>query len=325
MREKSNDPTWLWTPEGQPRGYIESQTIRELWFHTGTNCNLACPFCLEGSKPGDHRIGFLTLDDVRPLVAEALELGVEMFSFTGGEPFLNPWFIAILDHALDCRPCHVLTNGTEPLRNRMARVLKLKEKPNPLSFRVSLDHPDPVKHDESRGKGNFRMVLGTLGLLDAEGFQVSIARLILPGEDGEAVDRGYEPLLRAAALPPDLSIVKFPDFLPPGSVADVPHVTEHCMTSYTIAAQRAEFMCSSSRMVVKKEGRCGVYACTLVDDDPDFDLGDTLRESLDVRIRLKHHRCYSCFAYGSTCSGVDSDAASRAASQPKVVSPCDNA
>mgnify|MGYP000134404179 CR=1 FL=1 len=26
------------------------------------------------------------------------------------------------------------------------------------------------------------------------------------------------------------------------------------------------------------------------------------KESLQVRIRLKHHRCYSCFAYGSSCS-----------------------
>ncbi len=321
MHEKSNDPAWLRTPEGQPRGYIESQALRELWFHTGTNCNLACPFCLEGSKPGDNRIEFLSLDDVRPFVAEALELGVEMFSFTGGEPFVNPWFVRILDYALDHRPCFVLTNGTEPLLNRMGRIIKLKEKPHALAFRISLDHPDPAKHDESRGKGNFRKAIRTLGLLHAEGFDVSIARLMEPDEDSEAIDRGYTPLLRAAGLPPDLSIVKFPDFLPPGSIANAPNITEKCMTSYTTAEQRAEFMCSSSRMVVKKGGRCGVYACTLVDDDADFDLGDTLRESLDVRIRLKHHRCYSCFAYGSTCSGVESDAVSPAASQPNVVSP----
>ncbi len=53
---------------------------------------------------------------------------------------------------------------------------------------------------------------------------------------------------------------------------------------------------------MKQNGRCRVYACTLVDDDAQFDLGDTLRQSLDVRIRLAHHRCYSCFAYGSCCS-----------------------
>ena len=122
------------------------------------------------------------------------------------------------------------------------------------------------------------------------------------GEDSEAIDRSYAPLLREAGLPVDLPIVKFPDFLLPGSIANVPHVTEKCMTSRTTAEQRASFMCSFSRMIVKKNGHLGVYACTLVDDDSDFDLGDTLRESLDVRIRLEHHRCYSCFACGSTCS-----------------------
>lgn len=304
MREKSNSRNWLFTPDGQPRGYIESAALRELWFHTGTNCNLSCPFCLEGSKPGDNRIEFITLQDAKPLITEALELGVETFSFTGGEPFVNPWFMQVLGCALDHRPCFVLTNGTEPLLNRMAQVIKLKAKPHPLSFRISLDHPDPAKHDESRGKGNFRMALRTLGLLHTEGFGVSIARLMEPDEDSEAIDRSYAPLLEEAGLPADLSIVKFPDFLRPGAIANVPNVTEKCMTSYTTAEQRAEFMCGFSRMIVKKDGRCGVYACTLVDDDADFDLGDTLRESLDVRVRLKHHRCYSCFAYGSTCSGV---------------------
>ena len=301
-REKSDDPTWLFTPDGHPRGFVESVTLRELWFHTGTNCNLACPFCFEGSGPRNNRIEFLTLDDVKPFIKEALDLGVERFSFTGGEPFVNPQMMRILEFALDYRACFVLTNGTEPLLNRMKQVKLLKNKPYPLAFRISLDHPDPEKHDLGRGPGNFRKALRTLGILYAEGFTVSIARLWDRGENAAETDKSYASLLQEAGLPLDLTIVKFPDFQPPGSIADVPHVTEHCMTSFLTAEQRARFMCGYSRMVVKKDGRCGVYACTLVDDDPDFDLGDTLRESLDVRVRLKHHRCYSCFACGSTCS-----------------------
>ncbi len=81
MREKTNDPGWLLTPGGQPRGYIESEALTELWFHTGTNCNLSCPFCLEGSKPGDDRIQFLTLEDAKPLIDEALEMGGQEILF----------------------------------------------------------------------------------------------------------------------------------------------------------------------------------------------------------------------------------------------------
>jgi len=51
---------------------------------------------LEGSKPGDNRLNQPTLDDVKPFIDEAIGLGVEQFSFTGGEPFVNKDFIAIL-------------------------------------------------------------------------------------------------------------------------------------------------------------------------------------------------------------------------------------
>ena len=37
---------WLYTPKGEKRGYIQPHTLKELWFHTGTACNLSCPFCL---------------------------------------------------------------------------------------------------------------------------------------------------------------------------------------------------------------------------------------------------------------------------------------
>jgi hypothetical protein len=55
-------------------------------------------------------------------------------------------------------------------------------------------------------------------------------------------------------------------------------------------------------MVIKKNGRMRVYACTLVDDDESYDLGATLGETLKTRIMLHHHRCFSCFKFGSSCS-----------------------
>lgn len=301
MREKDHG-AWLRTPAGDLRGYIETPALSELWFHTGTNCNLRCPFCFEGSRPGDDRISFITLQDAKPFIDEALSLGVIKFSFTGGEPFINPYMIEMLDYALEHRPCLVLTNGTKPLLHQFARVEALKKKPHDLSFRVSLDHPDPDEHDASRGEGNFTMALQTLGRLHEAGFGVSMARLQQPDENSPARDARYATHFDVAGLPPHMLIVKFPDFQLPGAIAHVPDVTEHCMTSYTTEAQREQYMCRFSRMVVKKNGRCGVYACTLVDDDDDFDLGSTLRESMDVRVRFKHHRCYSCFAYGSSCS-----------------------
>ena len=296
------DPNWLLTPQGDKRGFIQPARLKELWFHTGTVCNLRCPFCLEGSKPGDNRLNRITFLEVKPLIDEARTLGVEKFSFTGGEPFVNKDIVRILDYALNFRPCLVLTNATEPLKRRIKTIEPLLKKSHPLNLRVSLDYPDPQKHDAGRGAGNFALSLKTLGELYKMGFGVSVARQREKDEHVEELDRAYHKYFKQVGVPLNTRIVSFPDFLTPGSMAKVPHITEDCMTKYHTAEGRAKFMCSFSKMVLKINDRMRVYACTLVDDDPDYDLGNSLGESMKIRIMLKHHRCYSCFADGANCS-----------------------
>ena len=290
------------TPTGDPRGFIDPHALRELWFHTGTACNLACPFCLEGSKPGDNRLERITLQDARPLIDEALALGVEQFSFTGGEPFIVKDFVNILRYASAHRPCLVLTNGTEPVLKRLHQIETLTSSAHPVAFRISIDYPDRERHDAGRGAGNFDLAFQGMRALHQLGFKVSLARQAERDEDGETVDAAFRTLLREHELPATTTIVSFPDFLTPGSNPKVPYVTEQCMTTYQSEATRKEFMCAFSKMIIKKDGRMRVYACTLVDDDESYDLGGTLTEAMSKRVMLHHHRCYSCFAYGSSCS-----------------------
>ncbi len=295
-------PSWTITSKNEPRGYIQPQALTELWFHTGTICNLQCPFCLEGSKPGDTRIEALKLDDVRPFIDEAVEMGVEQFSFTGGEPFVVKDFVKILELALLHRPCLVLTNGTDPLFRRFDQVLALRDLPNPVRFRISLDHYDEAQHDAGRGEGNYRKAVEMLRKLHDAGFKVSVARHREADEDIEAVDRLFGKRLLEFGLPETTPIVSFPEFLRPGSTGHSPEITESCMTTYHTEESRAQFMCNYSKMVLKKDGRMCVYACTLVDDDENYDLGSTLTESMKARVMLRHHRCFTCFAYGASCS-----------------------
>ena len=86
---------WYLTPDHQKRGYIDPQRLKELWFHTGTACNLSCPFCLEGSAPGDKRLQLVKLADVTPFIDEAMALGVEQFSFTRSSS-VSAWIITSL-------------------------------------------------------------------------------------------------------------------------------------------------------------------------------------------------------------------------------------
>ena len=293
---------WLVTPDGTPRGYIQPHSLRELWFHTGSQCNLGCSFCLEGAGPMDGRIDPLTRQDTIPFIDEAVSLNVEQFSFTGGEPFVNDTFLDILANALEKRPCLVLTNGLEPLRDQLDEVSRLWKKPHPLRFRISLDYPDAKRHDSERGKGSFETALDTLTQLYKSGFSVSVARHRDNNEDLAVVNAQFAGIFKTAGLPADATIVAFPELHNPNIHIDTPHITENCMTTYKNEESRAAFMCAFSKMIVKIDGRVGVYACTLVDDDPDYCLASSLAESMDVRVMLKHHRCFACFASGASCS-----------------------
>lgn len=301
MLTKRKDP-WLTTTTGEPRGYVQPHTLDELWFHTGTACNLECPFCLEGSKPGDTRLDRITLDDARPFIDEAVDIGVRQFSFTGGEPFVVKDFVNILEYAANRKPCLVLTNGADPVLKRLHHIERLSSTEYPISFRISIDYADEMRHDRGRGAGNFAKSIKGMQSLHGMGFQVSLARQTDADEDGNAVDARFRRMLMEYSLPVDLRIVSFPDFDIPFAQRDVPAVTEDCMTRHQTEETRRAFMCAFSKMVIKINGRMRVYACTLVDDDPDYDLGGSLDEAQGQRIMLRHHRCYSCFAFGSSCS-----------------------
>ena len=301
MLANERSDAWHFTPDGNPRGYIRTHALKELWFHTGTRCNLSCDFCLEGSSPSDKRLQSPKLGEVKPYLDEALSLGVEQFSFTGGEPMLVKDIVDILAYASQFKPCLVLTNGTEPLLKRFDALQELTTKQQ-ISFRISLDSPTPEIHNAGRGEGQFEQALIGLRKLHQAGFPVSIARHMKDNENSDEINRQFNQVFSLNSLPEDTNIVAFPDFLPPGSLPNVPHISEHCMTHYQTEEQRQSFMCATSRMIIKKDNQMQVYACTLVDDDNEYDLGSDLTESLQAKISMKHHRCYSCFAFGASCS-----------------------
>jgi len=294
--------SWTHTRSGEPRGYIETQRLQELWFHTGSACNLSCPFCLEGSHPGDTRIPLMKLADAIPFIHEAVDLGVQQFSFTGGEPFVNREFIAILDYASQHLPCFVLTNGTQALLGRAQQLAPLRHNPFPISFRVSLDYPDAAQHDAGRGEGSFAEAIQGILWLREQGFKVSIARQAQIDENLDDVENAFHAIFRQHGIMDRLAFTAFPDLGLPGGEDGSPEVTENCMQKYPDAESQAHFMCTYSRMLVKRGDTVRVYACTLVDDDPDYDLGASLAETLQPRIMLRHHRCFSCYRYGASCS-----------------------
>lgn len=279
-----------------PPAQLRIADFTELWIHTGTACNLECPFCLEGSKPGDTRLEKFSLAELQPYLQTAAQRGAQRFAFTGGEPLIVKEIVKILEFALKLKPCLVFTNGTAPLIKRVHQLQLLKQQPHALSFRVSLDQPDEKTHDAERGWGNFKRAIDGLKLLHNHGFAIEIARHAKPGEDNAQIEARYRELLRKNKLPETTPIVALPDF---GALARP--ATEHNPTPVT-ATEWADStrqptpqpMCTRTRMLVRQAGKTSVWACPLTDNDTRFDTGPDLAASLDTPVATCHTRCRTC-------------------------------
>jgi hypothetical protein len=285
---------------GQPSP-IALLRFRELWIHTGTACNLSCPFCHEGSKPGDTRLEAPALAELAPLLAEAAAGGVERFAFTGGEPLILKGIREILLHALQLRPVLVLTKGTAPFIRRSHQLAELARAPHPLEFRVSIDYPDEALHDAGRGLRNFRKALEGLRLLHAAGFAVGIARQAGTDEEAAAAEGAFRQLLRRQRLPPDLPIVALPELGLPAP-ADEPSMSTS--SAATTPATPATPACAVGRMLLRRNGMLRLHACPLTDDAIRFDAGASLAAALAAQIIPDHPRCDLCRTRGVDYAGA---------------------
>src|SRR3954470_17218009 len=125
-------------PDGPP---VALGHLGEVWFQvTGTVCNLRCTHCFISCSPHNHTFGFLDLGTVRRVLDESVALGVKEYYFTGGEPFLHPDLVPMLELTLRYGPASVLTNGTVLQDAWLERLRRAEEaSPYSLEFRVSLD------------------------------------------------------------------------------------------------------------------------------------------------------------------------------------------
>ena len=296
------------TAEGKPRARVALNRLRTLWFNTGTLCNLACGNCYIESTPRNDRLVYLRAAEVAAFLAEAeaLALGVEEIGFTGGEPFMNPDVLAMLDSTLARGyTALVLTNAMRPMMKCADGLtglhLRYGER---LVLRVSLDHFRQELHEEERGLRTWTRAMLGLQWLHENGFNVRLAGRLRWGDDEHAMRVGFERLLGARGIDIDVwdrqRLVLFPEM---DAEADTPEITTDCWELLGVDPQ--DMMCASSRMVVKRKGalRPTVVSCTLLPFEDGFDLGPTLAGALGD-VALNHPHCSRfCVLGGGKCSG----------------------
>ena len=199
---KFENPTT--TLDGKTRATVDLKSLDTLWFNTGTQCNLSCTNCYIESSPQNDRLVYLTVEDVEPYLdeIEQQDLQTREIGFTGGEPFLNPNMIPILQKTLTRGfDVLVLTNAFRMINRYKNQLLDLKVRyGDQLTLRVSLDHYRKEIHESERGVGTFDKTLENIQWLDTNGFRVAIAGRALVEERTEDAAQGYRRLLEAYGI-----------------------------------------------------------------------------------------------------------------------------
>jgi hypothetical protein len=300
------------TAHGHPRAAVCLPAQETLWIITGTLCNLACVGCYIESSPRNDRLAWFQPDDLRRYLDEIhqLSLPVRTIGFTGGEPFMNPHILDLLEMALTTGAAVlVLSNGLTPLRHHRTALADLAARfPQRLTLRLSLDHAEAAKHEQMRGLGTFAPVLDTAQWLTTLPIGLSLAGRSCWGQDEASARAAYAALCADYGLPLDCfnpaQLVLFPEMEDPTlEAASVPEITTACWGILDLSPDT--LMCASARMVVRRAGadKPTVLACTLIAYDPRFELAATLAESLRP-VPLAHPHCAKfCVLGGASCSG----------------------
>jgi uncharacterized Fe-S cluster-containing radical SAM superfamily protein len=297
----------LLTARGEERAHVALRTLETLWFNTGTLCNLTCQNCYIESSPRNDRLAWLSAAEVADYLDEIGRdgHGTKLIGFTGGEPFMNRDLPAMLEDVLSRGlKAMVLTNAMKPMHRMKPALLGLLARyGRNLTIRVSLDHYEPTLHEKERGARSWKPTIDGLVWLAQSGFDVHVAGRQFSEESEAEVRAGYARLFAELGIAIDaaspVSLVLFPEM---DSRVDVPEITTACWS--ILKKSPDSVMCASARMVVKRKGaqRPAVVACTLLPYDPQFELGNTLAESVGA-VRLNHPHCAKfCVLGGAACS-----------------------
>lgn len=159
-----------------------------LWVYTNFHCNLACNYCVVASSPRARRRS-LGQERFCRLVDEAVHEGFEELYVTGGEPFLEPEIVAMLEYASERLPTVVLTNAmvfTGRRRRELARLAGREW----LVLQTSLDGTRAATHDALRGAGSFERAMEGIVHARELGLPLRVAMTETPENRDEVEELG---------------------------------------------------------------------------------------------------------------------------------------
>lgn len=304
-KQKFDDPKV--TAKGERRAWVDLTALKTLWFNTGTLCNLSCVNCYIESTPTNDRLVYLTHAEVVTYLNEIRDgqISTEEIGITGGEPFMNPDMIAIMEECLKRGfKLLVLTNAMRPMMKCEQGLLRLKDEyDGQFTMRVSVDHFKREMHEEERGLRSWEPMMKGLQWLSDHKFTIDIAGRTRWGEDEAELRLGFDAFFQEHNISIDAhdqkQLMLFPEM---DETVEVPEITTECWSILNVHPD--DMMCASSRMVVKRKGdeKPSVMACTLLAYDQQFNMGETLKKA-SQSVPLNHPHCSKfCVLGGGACS-----------------------
>ena len=295
------------TADGKPRAWVDLTELETLWLNTGTLCNIQCEHCYIESSPTNDRLVYLTLADVRSYLDEIADegLGTRQIGITGGEPFMNPDIIPIIELILGRGfKLLVLTNAMKPMEHKRDALVKLLSRfGSQIVLRISVDHYTKARHEEERGENTWEPMVKGLQWLSVHGFTIDVAGRRHWNNNDEELRLGFAQLFEALDVNVDAQnpkeLMLFPEM---DESAQVPEITTECWGILNVDPN--DMMCATSRMVVKRKGadKPVVLACTLLPYEEEFEISTTLKQACR-RVKLNHAHCAKfCVLGGGTCS-----------------------
>lgn len=145
-------------------------------------CNLRCRHCLSSSA--EPVAGELTTAEALDLVDQMARDKVFQINFGGGEPFMRPDFMEIIDacHDKGIMTC-ISTNGTLFTEDLVKRLSKTRL----VAIQVSLDGAEKETCEAIRGKGTYEKAIQALELLADSPIPTSI-NTVLTASNAHEID-----------------------------------------------------------------------------------------------------------------------------------------